>query len=57
MSAGRKPNLTKSQSEFIEAVLSRVDRANEGGNWKEAIDVVLEVNPSLTRGKASKTLT
>ena len=57
MSAGRKPNLTRSQSEFIGDVLSRADRANEGENRKEAIDVVLEVNPSLTRGKASKTLT
>ena len=56
-SVGRKPNLTKNQTEFIADVLSRADRANEGKNRKEAVDLVLELNPQLCRSRASKALT
>ena len=54
---GRKPNLTLDESDFVGIVLARVDRGNEGKNRQEAIDIVMELNPSLDRAKASKALT
>ena len=54
---GRKPNLTLDASDFVGSVLARADRGNEGKNRQEAIDIVMELNPSLDRAKASKALT
>ena len=48
----RKPLLNSRDQYFVRNVLARQDRANEGSNVQEAIDLVTEVNPKLTQQQA-----
>jgi hypothetical protein len=47
-SVGRPPLLTDRNQGFIRNVLARKDRANEGENYQEAVDLVQELDPKLT---------
>ena len=49
---GRKPLLPAEDQEFLADVLAQRDRANNGANPKEAIDIVQELNPDLSRPQA-----
>jgi hypothetical protein len=51
-SAGRPPLLTVRNQGFIRNVLARKDRANEGANYQEAVDLVQELDPKLTQEQA-----
>jgi hypothetical protein len=48
-SVGRPPLLTDRNQGFIRNVLARKDRANEGANYQEAVDVFQELDPKLTQ--------
>jgi uncharacterized membrane-anchored protein len=48
-SAGRPPLLTARNQCFIRNVLAHKDRANEGSNYQEAVDLVQELYPKLTQ--------
>jgi hypothetical protein len=51
-SAGRPPLLTARNQGFIRNVVSRKDRANEGADYQEAVDLVQELDPKLTQEQA-----
>jgi hypothetical protein len=51
-SAGRPPLLTARNQGFIRNVLARKDRANEGANYQDAVDLVQELDPKLTQEQA-----
>jgi transposase len=51
-SAGRPPLLTARNQCFIRNVLARKDRANEGENYQEAVDLVQELDTKLTQEQA-----
>jgi hypothetical protein len=51
-SAGRPPLLTARNQGFIHNVLARKDRANEGANYQDAVDLVKELDPKLTQEQA-----
>jgi hypothetical protein len=48
-SSGRPPLLTARNQGFIRNVLARKDRANEGANYPEAVDLVQELDQKLTQ--------
>jgi hypothetical protein len=48
-SAGRPPLLTSRNQGFIRNVLARKDRANEGANYQEAVDLFQELDTKLTQ--------
>lgn len=53
-SMGRKILINPQDQSFIIDNLARKDRGNEGATPAEAIDLVLEVNPELSRKQASQ---
>jgi hypothetical protein len=46
-SAGRPPLLTARNQGFIRNVLARKDRASEGANYQEEVDLVQDLDPKL----------
>ena len=56
-SVGRKPMISKEDQGFVCDVLARADRGNEGKNRKEAIDLIQDLAPELSRKQASRALT
>jgi hypothetical protein len=48
-SDGRPPLLTARNQVFIRNVLACKDRENEGANYQEAVDLVQELYPKLTK--------
>jgi hypothetical protein len=55
-SGGRAPLLKKENQTFVADVLARKDRVNEGATPAEAIDLVQELNPTLSRDQARRHL-
>jgi hypothetical protein len=53
---GCAPLLRKGNQTFIADVLARKDRVNEGASPAEAIDLVQELNPTLSRTQAHRHL-
>jgi hypothetical protein len=49
---GRQPLLNHRNHDFVRNVLARQDRANEGLNVQEAIDLVQELDPKLSQQQA-----
>jgi hypothetical protein len=48
-SCGKKKWLTNDDVEFVRCVLIRADRENDGLSSKEAVDMIQELQPDLTR--------
>jgi hypothetical protein len=48
--------LTARNQGFIRSVLARKNRANEGANYQEAVDLVQELDPKLTQEQARHNL-
>jgi translation initiation factor IF-3 len=48
-SRGKKKWLTNDDVEFVRCVLIRADRENDGLSSKEAVDMIQELQPDLTR--------
>ena len=53
---GKKKLLTEHDVKLAGAVLARADRGNDGYSRKEAVDLVLDLNPNMNRAAASKQL-
>jgi hypothetical protein len=53
-SRGKKKWLTNDDVEFVGCVLTRADRENDGLSSKEAVDMIQELQPDLTREDTRK---
>ena len=51
-SVGQQPLIKKKDQEFVAQVLARLDRANDGATLPEAIDMVQQLDPNLSRPQA-----
>jgi hypothetical protein len=51
-SVGQPPLIKKKDQEFVAQVLARLDRANDGATLPEAIDIVQQLDPDLSRQQA-----
>ena len=51
-SVGKNPIMSKESQAFVSDVLARSDRANEGKNRKEVIEIIQDLQPSLSRCQA-----
>ena len=53
---GRKKLIDGENCDFVAETLARQDRCNDGASRKEAIDIIMDIEPDLTRKQASRQL-
>ena len=53
---GRKKLVDGENCDFVAETLARQDRCNDGASRKEAIDIIMDIEPGLTRKQASRQL-